>query len=857
MLSVSSVKTGITKIAPIVTSVTMPKVSISSLSTSAMFSHAPSLEPVEDIYEFPKHLSFIPTAEAGKYSPTSPLTPAQEAVLAKACHTESGILLEHEAYEIMEAVGLHAPPHHFHSIHDDDSKLACTLKPNTKYVLKAIIRDCLHKTDIGAITFSKTTETAADAVAKFRDMFSKDWPLEGFLFVEQLAFSKDGLAGGEYILSSYEDTDFGPMLCFGIGGTGVEYSKTVMKPGSSHLFVPAKADLDQGTMMGDALGELPAAQIIAGKVRGIDAASDLETVRSTLQGLQKLVTWYSVDNPIAPYAIEEIEVNPMVAGSGRLLMLDAVLKAGPNPSFGKPAHQCMRYNTQRSGKPVHKLQGLVRPQSAAVIGASSRKLSSPGSIILQKLQATCPNVYAVHPRNENVLGSPAFPSVDALVEAKGPVDLLVVGIPAAAAGSIVSDVIRKNVAKTILTIAGGFSETKEGAVLEKDIRDAIKDADFDLVDRPVVNGPNTVGSFATDGSNTIFTPGEKSSRTGRGASEAAIIAQSGAFLITRLSDLADKVAPKLAFSVGNQMDISGTDCLEYILSSPDDKDVTVIGMYMEGLQEGEGLRLLSLVSQARQEGRQVVVYKSARSKAGKDAAQGHTAAMAGDYDLFAGLLSQSGAIVCQTAKDFEDVMTIASIWGKQRLGHLDSLVKRGQHVVVRGASDAGYECGAISDHLFTNHLGTGVTDQTPLALPEWPAGDAERLGNLWKQYKLEGIVDMGKVLDTTPMLTAMGWRELMEAYATSPTIDVGLISIVPEVANIKTSVDSDEIDTVLNAAKYITETYPEFPMVFCIESGWKYDELASKLMLEAGVPCFRHADDASRAIARILHTMRK
>lgn len=827
-----------------------------SLSTNARFSTVSENKKERLI---PKSLEFLKDAKANAYPAHGPLPNNLEKKLIEVSKRPSGLLSEHEAYDVLEAVGISGLPRVFLPVNENSKNIVNKLKNGQKYVLKAIITDCIHKTDIGAITFSVTSENAVAKIEEFRKKFS-DQPLEGFLFCEQLDFYRGGLASGEYLLSSYLDPDFGPMLCFGIGGTGVEYSKTVMKAGSSHAFIPAKVDISKGSCFGDVLDNLPATQIISGGVRGIKAGADVKTVRSTLQGLQKLVTYYSADNPKAPFIIEEIEVNPIVTANEKLYALDAVLKVLPNPSEGLDPERVKVYDIDHTDKPIDQISALLKPKSAVVIGASERNPSSLGATILDKLKLSIPNdqLYCIHPKESSVHGIKAYKSLTDVVKAHGgPVDLFVVGIPAASCGKVIADAVDKNECKCILTISGGFSETKEGAVLEKNILDAIQRRQSKGLPRPIINGPNTVGSYSAHGSDTVFTPSHKSSREFVGAEDCALIAQSGAFMITRLSDLGSRLNPEICLSVGNAMDISSVDCLEYLL---DHEKTSVIGMYMEGFKKGECLRLMNLVARARKEGRVIVMYKSARSKVGKKAAQGHTASMAGDYDLFAGLMEHAGAIVCSTVHEFEQIYSCCAIWGKDRLKRLNEIINKPgkEKIVVRACSNAGFEAGSISDHLFVDSLGMGMTEKTPVSVPDWNDEEIEQLNKIWDKYKMREVVDINSILDVTPVLPGRGWNELMLYLAKSPYIDVGIISCVSEVASIKTNdQECDDPDGFLTGIKDVVTKYKEFPFVVSIESGKKYANLRTRIEREANVPVFSHADEAARTIARICQSLRK
>ena len=75
------------------------------------------------------------------------------------------------------------------------------------------------------------------------------------------------------------------------------------------------------------------------------------------------------------------------------------------------------------------------------------------------------------------------------------------------------------------------------------------------------------------------------------------------------------------------MDLSVTDFFEHLLN---EEGISSYGLYIEGLNPGDGIRLMKLVEGAQEKGKFVVVYKAGRTEAGMTAAKGHTAAMAGE-----------------------------------------------------------------------------------------------------------------------------------------------------------------------------------------------------------------------------------
>lgn len=62
--------------------------------------------------------------------------------------------------------------------------------------------------------------------------------------------------------------------------------------------------------------------------------------------------------------------------------------------------------------------------------------------------------------------------------------------------------------------------------------------------------------------------------------------------------------------------------------------IKVFGMYIEGLNQTDGARLIRLIQKAREQGKFIAIYKTGRTKQGAHAAAGHTASLSGSYDMF-------------------------------------------------------------------------------------------------------------------------------------------------------------------------------------------------------------------------------
>jgi predicted CoA-binding protein len=442
-------------------------------------------------------------------------------------------LLEHEVYGLLQKAGMSAPNWTFvkngHSL---------SLATGEKYVAKIVKRDLLHKSDSGGIVFNVTSATAAQSkeelLKKFKDA-------EGVLFVEQIEYERSA----ELILGGYVDPFFGPLVTIGFGGTATDLFADIMKKGKAKAVFPAGLDAASVSAI---VAELPIVKMVTGNVRGYKKLVDLDAILKAVGSIQKIL-----NGKHDGQEVEEIEVNPLVCADGKLWALDGVCRTR-GVAGGAPA------------KPLNKIGSLLNPKSACIVGASGKNPYNPANVILKNLlSAGIPKekMFLVHPKEDEIEGIKCEKSLADVVKKNSglPVDLFVVGVPAKTAATLMEECFALNAANAIQVISAGFGETEGGRELQLGLENKL--ARLDRNKRPVINGPNTLGNIYKN-VKTLFTSPKKNSGTGKGHENAALICQSGAFMITAISNMAGVVSPKVSMSVGNQMDVSVVDCLEYL-----------------------------------------------------------------------------------------------------------------------------------------------------------------------------------------------------------------------------------------------------------------------------------------------------
>ncbi|MFT5756668.1 MAG: acyl-CoA synthetase (NDP forming) [Alteromonadaceae bacterium] len=204
-----------------------------------------------------------------------------------------------------------------------------------------------------------------------------------------------------------------------------------------------------------------------------------------------------------------------------------------------------------------------------------------------------------------------------------------------------------------LFVAGGIGDSADINGLGEELKSLIYTQRNNNLWCPALIGPNGLGMInAPLQLNTLFIPQEKLNVQFYDAADVALVSQSGAFLITRLSR-DNSLKLKYGFSIGNQIDMKFSDFIALIAN---DKSVKVLGLYVEGFAEGDVCTISKLVNKSHQEKRHVIIYKGGRTERGKVAAAGHTGAMMGDYQMQKRLLTKSGAIFVETFNQFNAVL---------------------------------------------------------------------------------------------------------------------------------------------------------------------------------------------------------
>lgn len=765
-------------------------------------------------------------SSASPRAPAIPPDPSEQAppdliaarrILLRARLAGATSLLETEGKALLDAIGIATPPRT--TLPDVAAANELPERPfdADRLVLKALVPGVLHKTEAGAVRILPGSRDAVieeiAAMARRLDGLS----VEGYLLEKYVPHQ--ATIGREFLLGMRWTPDFGPVVTLGAGGLHTEFLARALRDEESlAVFSPALSW--EGSVEATIAGLAPARLAVEGQ-RGAAPALDVAHLADVVRRFLALAAVF------CPKVIAEFEVNPLVVSEGRLVALDAVATL---PASGEAVA------TPAPARPLDKIARLLKPRTIALVGVSETSVN-PGRIILRNLlragfDPAC--VRVVKAGVESVDGVRCVASLGdaAPLDATGDgrVDLVVLAVSAAASAALVEEIVRDRRAESVILIPGGLDENPESASLVARMRSSLEHSRAEEWRGPVVNGGNCLGIRSVPGRyNTLFIPEHKLPAPERPADPIAFLAGSGAFAVSKSSKLT-RVNPLYTITIGNQMDLTAADYLEFLR---DDPLVEIFAVYLEGFRPRDGVRFLKAAGEIARSGKPVILYRGGRTAAGHAAASSHTAAIAGDLAVARALARDSGVVEAETLEEFEDLVRLFVELRGCSVGGLG----------LGAVSNAGYETVAIADNLGPFHL-PRLSDETNATLRE-----------LIDRAALKGIVTVRNPLDLTPILGDPGYEEAVRALLADPSVSVGVVGCVPLTGALQTlprgGGHGEDVERDGGIVARLVRLMRESPKAFVavVDAGPLYDPMARALE-EGGVPTFRAADRALRVFGR-------
>jgi acyl-CoA synthetase (NDP forming) len=312
--------------------------------------------------------------------------------------------------------------------------------------------------------------------------------------------------------------------------------------------------------------------------------------------------------------------------------------------------------TTPAARPDRALDALFDPASVAIVGASDDPAKYGNWISVQALQMASRPVHLVNRRGEPVLGRDTYRS---LAEAPGPVELVVIAVPAAAFEGAVEDSLAAG-ARAIVGITAGFAELgDEGAAREAAIVRRVRDAGA------VMLGPNCLGVFDS-------TTDLRLASNAMPAGPVGLLSQSGNMALELSAFLDERGLGFSRFaSLGNQADLTASDLLEAYAAHD---GTELIAAYCEDF--GDGRRFAEAAAAAVAAGKPVVLLTVGSSEASVRGARSHTGALTSDAAVVRAACEAAGADLVATPREMADLL-VALRTGRRPAGRRVAVIADG------------------------------------------------------------------------------------------------------------------------------------------------------------------------------------
>lgn len=704
-------------------------------------------------------------------------------------------IAEFEIYQLLQAANIKTPKHSVIFTGNDCEHT--DFNHGDAVVLKGMADGLWHKSDNGALEFCDfSIEEVQQRHLAMSAHVNKSFPWIGTLVTEKVAFKSAQGIPSEIFVSLQRDKCCGAIVTLGFGGLLAEEWAKELK--DSLLIWPTS--VFSAEEAADELANHWLGKILLGKVRQQKALVTKEKLQNFLKNIWRL------DDLMKEKSMALLEVNPFVIDStGDFIALDGV------GLHGEKDHQ------ELCPIPLSD-DSFLNPKRIAIAGVSEKQ-GNVGRMILDNLRKSslsAADLFVIKPSRDEFDTIQCLPDVSALIHHS--VDILILSLPAKACVETIEKLLKQGSgANVIYIVAGGIGDGADQCGYGEYLSSLIKQRRDNKLWCPAVVGPNGLGMILSPLKlNSLFIPQDKLNINFDTNSQVALISQSGAFLITRLSRH-DNLSLKYGFSIGNQIDMRLSDFMALIER---DTSVRVLALYVEGFADDDACAVAKLVKQFKADNRHVIIYKGGRSALGKAAAEGHTGAMTGDYLQQKRLLAKAGAIVVETFNQFNAVFKWMTAYPDT-----ESL---GQMAIV---TNAGYETVGSVDIL---------GDNDSKILYELTSTNSQQLNEILAGHQLNGLVSAVNPLDLTPMANEEVYFDCVKSM-----VDFGAKVVMLGLVPLSNQIDTTHLNLTTKFAKKLSQLIHEKQCLIgiVIDAGIPFQEY-KQVFEQVGLPVFDGMDKA-------------
>ncbi|NVM34726.1 MAG: CoA-binding protein [Candidatus Lokiarchaeota archaeon] len=277
---------------------------------------------------------------------------------------------------------------------------------------------------------------------------------------------------------------------------------------------------------------------------------------------------------------------------------------------------------------------LLFPKSIGIIGVSHDPGSGGFFLRCMKNRFKGP-IYLFNPRltGQNLYGFKIYSSI---LEISEPIDYVILAVPARLCAKLMKE-IGQNGVPFVTVFASGFREVGNED-LEKEILEIAKKYNIRII------GPNCIGIYNPRAG--LYFAFEQSKKAGNFSG----VFQSGG-IAQNLSHLAVSYGLYISkfISIGNALDLSPADFLEYFL---DDEYTKIIGLYIENLRTiEEGRQFMKTIKECNLSRKPVILWRAGYGEATKKAILSHTGGLAGNNEIWKAVGKQTGSCIVSNSNE--------------------------------------------------------------------------------------------------------------------------------------------------------------------------------------------------------------
>lgn len=564
------------------------------------------------------------------------------------------VLGQDEALTRLEEVGI-ATPAAGTGMDAEAAAAAAAELPGPWLVLKA--GGLLHKTDDGGVVLGLEGPGAVRTAAE--DLLARlgDGALP---LVVQEQFE-----GVEVLVGLRRVPQLGTALVVGAGGVLTEVLQDVQYESVPVDVVTARAMLDR----------LRIRPLLDG-VRG-GASHDVDALVAAMVAVSQLAERHP--------DIAEMDLNPIMVGS-----------AGQGVRAVDVRVLVDRPQERLTVRAVRDLDRLLAPRSVAVVGVSDDRSKVGTRLFGHLVTHGFPGaLHPIHPSGGTIDGHRRARSLRELGSAP---DLVCIAVPAQHVPAVAQEAVEVG-AGSVLVHSSDFAEIGDrGRRLQDELAAVLAAGGVPLA------GPNDMGIVAPHQGLAASISGALS-RVELRAGSVALVSSSGALgscLATRL--LEHGVGLSHWIHAGNEADVTIAEYLRWLV---DDAATGAVGLLLEDIKDGP--TFAAATQELNAAGKPVFAYHMVRTASGSAAAQSHTGAMVGAFELRESVLRAGGVVSTPSLQTLEDALRLAARHGLPAGPRLAALTFSGGActIIADTAVELGVELpdldagtrGAIQEHV--------------------------------------------------------------------------------------------------------------------------------------------------------------